>query len=812
MEESTMTLPKHNSPTEPRLTKVSSRGSDKYPIWARAPYNFVPLPEKIIASSPVGLDKYTGNTGWIKCRLQTISPLYVRGMQQKDEFRETGEKAFHELPDNASKARRAQFFSRDESHPFIPGSSLRGMLRSLVEVITNSKVQPVSKEPIVYRAVADGTKTALGIYYKERLDANQVRAGYIEMQGGEWHIRPAHLVGSFPFGVLRVAEGKETAGETLSELKARLSNNNWQGCQNAFSVDATGAYITAYAHEFADVSVGSGFVLVVTDQTPGLRASKKRPELGTGKNQYVFGLPDMSLPNEKLLEIPHDMIRRYREQLSDAQKKLLGNDGVLRPNQPVFYLVDNEGHLVFFGHARHFRLPYSQSASDLVPTSLNDDSVIDMAEAMFGFVRSAKVIADKLAAHASRIFVSDAVCALKMAEALLPNNENLNRGFSWFTPKVLSSPKPTTFQHYLVQDANRGHEPDCKENLSFYDTPSPSDTVIRGSKQYWHKPNPLRSKDWQFENGRSTKREHRDKLDQFQRQLTGIQPIKPNITFEFKIRFENLRDEELGALLWSLSLPAGHHHKLGMGKPLGLGTVRIDVDEIGISKRNERYSSLLDSDDWTQPEESPAKNFVQLFEDHVSKNISGGGGTLTSLPRIQTLLKMLSYPGPDAEWTRYMEIERTAEFGEQKVNEYAERPVLPDPFHIADTDCVGHRRAQPCVNLPEIQRLPFVPLVAGPDQKKINGIPEIPEEPSAEAESFLNTMQRERTLGEQFDAVVTAFEFGNFICKFGEGEKDFGKLSKKNVPRNVIINVGDIIRIRLSKLSALNEWLLDFAK
>lgn len=37
----------------------------------------------------------------------------------------------------------------------IPGSSLRGMLRSLVEIITYSKVSKISDHSLVYRAVAD---------------------------------------------------------------------------------------------------------------------------------------------------------------------------------------------------------------------------------------------------------------------------------------------------------------------------------------------------------------------------------------------------------------------------------------------------------------------------------------------------------------------------------------------------------------------------------------------------------------------------------------------------------------------------------
>ena len=41
--------------------------------------------------------------------------------------------------------------------------------------------------------------------------------------------------------------------------------------------------------------------------------------------------------------------------------------------------------------------------------------------------------------------------------------------------------------------------------------------------------------------------------------------------------FENLTMDVLSMLVWSLELDTGMYHSLGMGKPLGLGTVRIQI-------------------------------------------------------------------------------------------------------------------------------------------------------------------------------------------------------------------------------------------
>ncbi|MBM3212351.1 hypothetical protein FJZ33_09030 [Candidatus Poribacteria bacterium] len=55
--------------------------------------------------------------------------------------------------------------------------------------------------------------------------------------------------------------------------------------------------------------------------------------------------------------------------------------------------------------------------------------------------------------------------------------------------------------------------------------------------------------------------------------------IEPLIkgTFRFTIRYWNTSDIELGLLLHSLELPEGLYHKFGMAKPLGLGTIHINI-------------------------------------------------------------------------------------------------------------------------------------------------------------------------------------------------------------------------------------------
>ncbi|MEI8259529.1 MAG: TIGR03986 family CRISPR-associated RAMP protein, partial [Deltaproteobacteria bacterium] len=145
-------------------------------------------------------------------------------------------------------------------------------------------------------------------------------------------------------------------------------------------------------------------------------------------------------------------------------------------------------------------------------------------------------------------------------------------------PKILGSPKVTTFQHYLTQEA-----PDQLAGLKHYATP-PAETAIRGHKLYWRRKGV----------DAASLKEAPEKLADKESQHTGIKPVKPGVTFRFRVRFENLSDEELGALLWVLRLPAGHCHALGMGKPLGMGSVRI-TPTLVLSQPADRRATLFDA-------------------------------------------------------------------------------------------------------------------------------------------------------------------------------------------------------------------------
>src|SRR5437868_14883507 len=104
---------------------------------AIAPYNFVPLPERVFVApleeQKAVNDRYhtDRHTGYLVLKIKTETPLYTRcAYPPTVPVEEDGK------PD-VKKVRDCQnfFHHGDAAEPVIPGSSLRGMMRSLVEIL-----------------------------------------------------------------------------------------------------------------------------------------------------------------------------------------------------------------------------------------------------------------------------------------------------------------------------------------------------------------------------------------------------------------------------------------------------------------------------------------------------------------------------------------------------------------------------------------------------------------------------------------------------------------------------------------------------
>jgi len=665
---------------------------------AVAPYNFVELPEVIVPAEPlpenncyheysehkdseVNTIKIKRHTGKIECTLTTSSPLYIRCGMIPTDFAKFGSKPDDELTDEEKEKKReilSSFFENPANYfPTIPGSSIRGMIRTMVEIISYSKIDKVTDKKLIYR---DFIHPSLQEAYRDRLLREEgdkkysflMQAGYIVSEGSGWAIQPAKSL----------VEGASFARiENEKSQIERLVQRSWYDIHNARQVTVHVDPITWHPHRgdfielyYAKATLPWGHsnkswgVLVKTGERPNK------------KMDCVIGLPDESV---KSIPIPDSMIQDYKEQITKEQKeKILKNkEGILKHMHPVFYLIE-DGKLVFFGHTMMFRLPYQQSIKAFIPEpeykvlsnySYNSP-LLDITEAIFGFAKDKKQKEEQT--QAGRVFISDAKCQ-KAADEDIWLTANAAQPM---TPKILASPKPTTFQHYLVQKSDKSEE------LKHYAS-SPKETAIRGHKLYWHQGSVQQS---QIEEGET------NKIEKARSQYTDIKPIKENVSFAFTIWFENLSEVELGALLWVLNLAAadGYRLSLGMGKPLGMGAIQIKY-QLSLSNCQKRYTQLFQNSKWASDAydsdyiQEAQKKCLRKFEYYVCQHIAPEVERLQDVQRIKTLLIMLRWTGVSENSSRYMEIERKQQpcigkLGKngKGTNEYKERPVLPTPLQV----------------------------------------------------------------------------------------------------------------------------------
>lgn len=608
---------------QPATGKKWSKTSN-VPEEAYAPYNFISLDDKVIPYDKNNLprrDVFSGLTGYINIDIETKTPLYIRRTLTEEEVEELTQ--IEKEENNKDKMREFnknmfQSFSPASGKFKIPGSSLRGMVRNLYEIATYSKMSYLDDHKLYFRSFADTSKL-LKDYYTERMfnkdkDAVprlKVKSGYFYKAGKDFYINEAD-------NYYRVEEDKikskynDYTNNPYLKIIYSLKNN----------IRRNGFIIINDVKPYSDV-LPEGYQqgYVVFSKGIPLQAKTKRKYWIVGtKTDKIYKI------DEKVIDdYENDKNRKSINLIEYLSKhKKVYPDGI-----PCFFLYE-DGKVTAFGNTALFRISYKNSIGDLRPASHKSD-ILDMAEALFGRVgtKSQDTIN-------GRIYFDDAIAkeAFAFEEPIYP--------------KILANPKPTSFQLYLKQPQNVTFN-----DMRHYDSP---DAKLRGYKQYWHK------KEGKFE-------EDSSEFDpQTDTQHTLIAPIKPGAKFEGSIRFENLSEEELGALLFVLQLPDECCHKIGMGKPLGLGSIRIET-KLFILDPKQRYKIFLESG---YAEEKDTAKYLDAYKKLLKNSDILKTDNLWEIKRFKELHKMLNFEQKPAEdKTEYMDIDK-----------FKERRVLPEPLNV----------------------------------------------------------------------------------------------------------------------------------
>lgn len=605
------TIPKHVNPNDGMV--------------ATAPYNFVRLPEKVFEveahpewsrfSPPLwrSHDRFVegAHSGWIDIRLKARTPLFI-GNERDD-------------------GRRSVSVRRDASgRPCIPGSSLRGMTRALVEVLSFSKPCFITGERPFFRSLANDR---LGRQYRNRMvrEESRPQAGFLQRNPSGWTIRPVHCA-RVSHKLLQTTFGRAFGYRVNPSYAPNPELHN----SDVFVIVEDGKVQQLETKSRGGLQKAT---LILTGSAPGK------------KHEFVF-----CGSAGEAVSVPESVVRRFlsEDQLTQWQAERFpqGSNrdraGGLKDGEPVFFIkgdvfladMDNNPEGLFFGRAGMFRLPYMRSPRELVPKHIRTAG-LDMAEALFGTVEAARGADGESSAIRGRLQFED-LTSVADEPRMMPPAEVL-----------LSSPKITCYPHYLTQDGPKG-----QGGLTSY--LAGDKTTIRGSKFYWH----VRS----LRADRGGIASQRTRMES---------PVAMGTEFHGRVRFENLNAIELGALLSALRLPEGCEHRLGMAKSMGYGSVHIDATLHRMDRRK-RYQKW-EEDGQTGSADDGAQ-FIEAFQKTVYDHAAASRETmiptetgLRAVARLDVLFQMLSCPGPEPSRTQTMELDQ-----------FRKKEILPTPHQIAN--------------------------------------------------------------------------------------------------------------------------------
>jgi CRISPR-associated protein (TIGR03986 family) len=621
---------KSSKPVQPAKPAVSVSRASGASGFGRAPYNFVPLPEamKVCFDAPPPCDRYDGArlSGEIVLRIEAETAFYIRGMWPFADYIEKNKK-------EEQTTRPFEVFQ----HLRLPGSSLRGMVRTLVEILAKAPLEPINDTQLFFRAVGASDKEEDDSYephaseYKARMFQGsgetataplgpRAMAGFLHPDRSGWWIRPAQIAPHHGTSWYRP--------ETFDKSSAlrRPQPVYFQPVK-----PSPGKYSRGIHYNFGIIKQSQyrevkdfGELLAPQEDREGwIKGWLISPGWMQGRHWNWIILPeDTSAKSIRVEDVDRDSYLESgatpdlkAKKLDYSPERAHGDEGI-----PCFFVqwkdAQGNGH-VSFGHTPYFRLPYITTPRDANPAKRPDGDKWDLAQLLFG---RAPDPAGKREGARGRVFFED---------AMLVDKKGLDTVIS---ESVLGQPKPTTYQHYLVQTSDDG-----KESIH-WDTPG---AALRGHKMYWHRP------------GASTAASP----DAKEKVKTRYQKALPHNVFQARIRFENLEDLELGALLTALELPEGCRHHLGMGKPIGLGSFHIGLESLSLIQREQRYSAFFtgtpdkllletgsEKDDWRPVVLKCKKRFAAWYLDPEKLEDQTFQGQLWKDDRLVELKAMLTWP------------------------------------------------------------------------------------------------------------------------------------------------------------------------
>ncbi len=518
----------------------------------KAPFNFVPLDNKVFYPSwgdeiSHDIPFEDSQSGLIELELEAMTPVYVRNGH------------------NASESEGADAylkFSNFNNQYFLPATSVKGMVRNVLEIMSFSKIPVDARKKYAQR----DWENRDGLYTLKNVDVQKnIHCGWLRMQDDKFIIEDCGL----PYRINQREIDKYLFSKQCTPfLETHFCKNNKEFDLNKEqSVPGSKNKIDPKMALFKYKMLGDNNLHLLEDvacEEDAEHANKYQPRrIRVGGKEDITGTivftgqPDKWVKERKNVKgagkyyeflFPDNVEKRYSiEEIAVEHFKFIYQDSadwVYWRNKfeneqpvPVFFRIQN-GKVIDFGLSLLYKLPYDNSVKDVVEKYQKIEyKRYDLAECIFGSAEKGNSLKGRV--QMGNAFATEGVRELPLAKT------------------VLGSPKASYYPLYISQYGSNGI-------VSKYATYN--DGVISGWKRYpvkdTAKPCPT----------------NMDKLD------SSFIPLGKGVKFKSLVRYHNLRKEELGALLSAISFHGNQEHvfhNIGMAKPYGYGKMKVSCRLLG---------------------------------------------------------------------------------------------------------------------------------------------------------------------------------------------------------------------------------------
>lgn len=558
------------------------------------PYNFIAFPDKK-ASAYSDTDRHSGV---IEYTITTRSPLFIPNTSSDNAFHSTVSEhgtfdfySYNELD-------KEKDYSDVYFQPVIPGSELRGMIRNIYETLTdscmgvlNEATRPVMRVGQIYNAglierSEDGKYVLVEaedcIYRKNNPHSKSFKDQYLRLYSLE-SVKEGTKV--FFSKIVRKA-GKPL----ITEIRTKRDMEH-PDCGYLIKGMADGSIRRKHnCHVFIPVE-NSKRINLSSKDIEGLRmvisAYQEEPGAKSSYEEYQKSLEKyLKGEGEKYFPV-------YYSQLFEKQQ---------------------EGGYIYLAPAcmtkEVARKTLGDLADDFAPCkkALNKCPACDL----FGMTGM-----DNTEAGVSKIRVTDAIAEDK--ESVQDYYDAI------VTLETLSYPRVMNTEFYLKRPT--GADFWNYDYLVRNKMVEKYDATLRGRKFYWHQRDKKLRKDIEA-----------TKLNK------SVRPVKSGVVFSGRLFFDGISEKQLSQMIWILNggnneempITGPIAYKLGMGKPLGLGSV-----ELKVTKVKERVIDIVDEKIvYSVSEEVP--EIPTYSEVAFSESVKNDFFTISSLDATKD--KLVTYP------------------------------------------------------------------------------------------------------------------------------------------------------------------------